>query len=167
MGGGGGGHSPSRRDLDDLERIAREKLQQGAGEKTRNVFISFAYDDVQEVNLLRGQAKNEFSDIEFNDWSLKEPFNSERAEYIKQGISQKIKQSSVTIVYVSDNTANSEWVKWEIERSLELGKGVIAFHKGDSPPKKLPSILSKNNIKVQPWTHKGLNQAIEDAARER
>ena len=58
----------------------------------------------RDVDFLRGQAKNKQSDLEFNDWSLREPFNSKRAEYIKQGIRDRIKKSSVTIVYISDKT---------------------------------------------------------------
>jgi len=42
----------------------------------RNVFISFVAEDLNEVNLLRGQARNENSDLEFSDWSLSEPFDS-------------------------------------------------------------------------------------------
>jgi len=41
------------------------------------------------VNLLRGQARNENSDLEFSDWSLSEPFDSKNAEYIKRGIRER------------------------------------------------------------------------------
>ena len=77
-----------------------------------------------KVNLLRGQAKNENSNIEFNDYSLKAPFNSKDADYIKRGIREQIRQSSVTVVYLSDKTADSEWVDWEIQESIAMGKGV-------------------------------------------
>ena len=57
-----------------FERYAKEEIQEANGGKIRNVFISFASDDLDEVNLLRGQAKNENSNIEFNDYSLKVPY---------------------------------------------------------------------------------------------
>ena len=116
-----------------VEKHAKEQIEEANGGKIRNVFISFSSDDLDEVNLLRGQTKNENSNIAFNDYSLKKPFNSKDADYIKRGIREQIRQSSVTVVYLSDKTANSEWVNWEIQESLAMGKGVLAMHKGDTP----------------------------------
>jgi hypothetical protein len=151
MGGGGGGGSSSLGDTRQLEDRAKEILQQGDSGRT-NVFISFAYEDLDVVNLLRGQAKNENSDIEFNDLSVKEPFDSQRAEYIKLKISERINRCSTTVVYLSSDTANSPWVSWEVEKSFELGKRVVATHSGEAPPQKLPDFIEKNKIKVVPWS---------------
>jgi hypothetical protein len=167
--GGGGGSGPSRRDLSRLEELARQSLRDSAKPDKQNVFISFAYEDNDEVNLLRGQAKNENSQLEFNDWSLREAFDSARAEYIKQGIRERISQSSVTMVYLSRHTARSRWVDWEIRESVRLGKGVIAVYKGDSPPKVLPSAIADNRgkIRMTPWSHEGIAKALVDAAQSR
>ena len=62
-GGGGGGRDLTPDELDRLEDVARKKLKQGDLPEKRNVFISFASEDMDEVNLLRGQAKNESSDL--------------------------------------------------------------------------------------------------------
>lgn len=115
MGGGGGGRR-SLGDIRALEQRAKEALQGGK----RNVFISFAMEDLDEVNLLRAHAKNEKSDIEFNDYSVREPYDSERAEYIRQKITERIERASVTVVYLSESTPQSKWVKWEVEKSLSL-----------------------------------------------
>jgi hypothetical protein len=151
MGGGGGGGSGSLGDTSSLEQRAKEILKQGEGGR-KNVFISFAYEDLGEVNLLRGQAKNEDSSLEFNDRSVKEPYESERAEYIRQKLRERINQCSTTIVYLSKDAANSPWVKWEVEKSLELGKRVIAVHKGDHPPDVLPSVVRDKKIEILPWS---------------
>ena len=82
---------------------------------------------------------------------MREPINSERAEYIKQKITERIRQCSQTVVYISEKTHRSEWVKWEVEKSLKLGKGVLAVHKGDTAPSKLPSCIKDNGIKVVSW----------------
>jgi antiphage defense system Thoeris ThsB-like protein len=156
MGGGGGRSSSSLGDTRHLEDRAKEILQQGdTGRK--NVFISFAYEDLDAVNLLRGQAKNENTDIEFNDLSVKEPFDSQRGEYIRQKIRERINQSSTTVVYLSKDTARSEWVKWEVEKSNELGKRIIATHSGGTPPTPLPDFIEKNKIKVVPWSSLATN----------
>lgn len=157
----------STSNLQRLEEVAKDELKEGAQPQRRSVFISFSFDDLNEVNLLRGQAKNENSDIEFIDRSLKESFNSENEEYIKRGIRERIRQSSVTVVYVTDNTVQSTWVDWEIRESIRLGKGVIALHKGDTPPRKLPSAIKEYGVKVIQWSQKNLSDAIERAAQER
>ena len=166
MGGSGGGRSLTPGELERTKRRVREELRQ-AGESRRSIFISFSSDDLDEVNLLRGQAKNENSNIEFVDWSLKQPFDSERANYIKQGIRERIRQSSVTVVYVSEKTADSRWVDWEIRESIAMNKGVVAMHKGDTPPKRLPKALTENQIQVVPWDQRRLTEAIERASKSR
>lgn len=150
MGGGGGSDSGSLGDTRALQQRAREILERSQASR-KNVFISFAFEDLNEVNLLRGQAKNENSNLEFNDRSIKEPFNSERAEYIRQKLTERINQCSTTIIYLSGNTPGSEWVDWEVRKSIELGKNVIATHKGDAPPALLPSAVNDNRIEVVPW----------------
>jgi len=165
MGGGGG------RDFGVplIERLARlaEKSFDNAEPHKRNVFISFDHRDLSDVNLLRGQAKNENSDLEFNDHSLKAPFDSERAEYVKSGIREKIRQASVTVIYVSELTHESKWVDWEARESVALGKGVICVHKGETPPRRLPKFVSDLGIKVVRWQHELLNAEIENAAKNR
>lgn len=147
MGGGGGGGGGRLGDTRALEEKAKRVLQGGR----KNVFISFAHEDMDEVNLLRGQSKNENSDIEFNDYSVKEPYDSERAEYIKGRLTERINQSSTTVVYLSKDTPNSQWVKWEVEKSLQLGKRVIAVHAGKSAPA-VPEWISSKSIKVVSWS---------------
>lgn len=156
-GGGGGGGSGWNRlgDIRSLEEQAKTALQEGK----RNVFISFATEDMDEVNLLRAQSKNENSDIEFNDHSVREPYDSDRAEYIKRKIAERIARSSVTVVYLSKDTADSRWVSWEVRKSLELGKRVIAVHPGDRFAGVAPRWVGENRIKVVPW--KNLAKELE------
>lgn len=146
MGGNSGGYSRLG-DVKGLEQKAKEALQGGR----KNVFLSFSAKDLKEVNLIRAHAKNENSDIEFNDRSVREPFDSERAEYIRSRLQDRINQSSTTVVYVSENTAASEWVKWEVETSLKLGKRVIAMYKGDAPPSNAPAWMADPKITSVAW----------------
>lgn len=166
-GGGGGGRGLTPGELNRIEQVAKDALRGGEGSGKCNVFISFAAEDLQDVNLLRAQAKNENSDIEFNDWSLREPFDSKNADYIKRGIRERIRQCSVTVVYISDKTADSKWVDWEIRESIALGKGVVAMHKGATPPTKLPKAVIEHKIKVVPWKKDALSSAIKQQSENR
>lgn len=171
-GGGGGGYTPTRggvSDIDELEGVARGELERGPPEPRRKVFISFDSEDRDKKVLLVGQAKNENSDLDFIDLSLKVPFNSENAEYIKRGIRERISQSSVTVVLVTDVTHRSDWVNWEIRESIRQNKGVVVVdHRSDSSSR-MPSEISNNRdkIKVVSWNHQEINAAIQDAAEDR
>jgi hypothetical protein len=147
MGGSSSGGYNRLGDVKGLEQKAKAALEGGR----KNVFISFSMDDIDEVNLIRAHAKNEKSDIEFNDRSVREPYNSDRAEYIKSRLKERINQASTAVVYVSENTAASEWVAWEVQTSLDLGKRVIAMYKGDRPPARLPGWLPNPAITTVAW----------------
>lgn len=168
MGGGGG----SSRDLEpselaNLEQVAKKSLKGGSEEVKRNVFLSFPMENQKEVNLLRAQSKKEDSELEFNDYSIKEPFDSKNAEYIKRGIREQIRQCSVTVVYLSEDSAKSSWVNWEIEESVALGKGVVGMYQGDKPPANVPQAIKRHKIRPVPWNHEELSKAIEKAAKKR
>ena len=166
MGGGGGGSIP-RSDLNQLEEKAKQTLNDSADDTSRHVFISFAFEDEDEVNLLRGQAKAEKTELEFDDFSLKEAINSKDDDYIKRKIRERIDRVSVTAVYLTQDSANSKWVDWEIAESLKRGKGVIGVHKGDEPPSTLPSAFKEHGLKTVKWSHQALTQAIELARKKR
>ena len=88
-------------------------------------FLSFVEEDLDRVNLFRGQAKNENLDLEFDDYSIKDPFDSTRADYIKSQITNQIKYASLTICLYGPSTHSSSWVTWELNKTRELGKPIM------------------------------------------
>ncbi len=154
-------------DTDKLQDIARKELEKPAPESRKKVFLSFKGEDKTYVDLFRGQAKNENSDLDFIDFSLRAPFNSENAEYIKSGIRQRIEQSSVTIVCLTEDTHKSEWVDWEIKESIRLGNGVIGVKMKDDSSIKTPKAMEENGCKVVNWNHEEINQAMSEADKKR
>lgn len=118
------------------------------------------------MDFLRAQAKNENSDLDFIDMSLQVPFNSENADYIKQGIRERIKQSSVTLVMASNTTYESEWVNWEIEESIRLGKRVVVVNTNKEGSIQMPNSVEQHRDKVEVvgWKHQEIMDAINRAA---
>ncbi|WP_457278749.1 TIR domain-containing protein [Polaromonas sp. P5_D5] len=167
--GGNGGKSRGGLSLSarmQLEAEAKRKISQ-PGDGVKHVFISFAHEDLNEINLLRGQARNEKTELEFDDHSVKEAYNSSNAEYIKGQIREKIDRVSVTLVFLSPHAAASEWVNWEIQESVRRGKGVVGVYKGDSMPPVLPSAFRDGGYRAVPWSHESLTKAVNDASRAR
>jgi hypothetical protein len=149
-----------------LEEKAKQILKGASADTSRHVFISFAFEDEDEVNLLRGQAKNDKSELEFDDFSLKEAIKSKNDDYIKQKIRERIDRVSVTAVYLTKDSAKSEWVDWEIAESLKRGKSVIGIYKGDAPPAQLPKAFSEFGLKAVKWAHYDLMQAINKESKK-
>ena len=107
-------------------------------------FLSFVEEEINVVNLFRGQAKNENSDLEFADYSIKEPFDSRNADYIARGITGQLRLASLTVCLYGPTTYTSKWVDWELRKSVELGKpimGVCLY--GDGRVRYYPAALEK------------------------
>ena len=158
MGGRGSSGGIPNEDLRPIAERVKGILRDG-DQPRKNVFLARAYEDEDEVNLLRAQAKNPESELEFNDHSLREPFDSTSAEYIKRGLRERIRRASVTVVYLSPHAAVSQWVDWEIRESVRLGKKVIGIYTGSHVPP-LPAAFATFGLKVIPWRHADLMREL-------
>lgn len=127
---------------------------------TKHVFLSFVEEDLAAVNLFRGQAKNKNSALSFDDYSVKVPYNSDRAEYIRGEITKKIRAASVTICLIGEHTASSTWVKWEIEKSVALGNKVIGVRLDSSKSHSVPSALTAARAPILGWDIDAIVKAI-------
>lgn len=159
MGGGGGDRYREQVRLDRLREVARQELDRSS--RGRNVFVSFAAEDLATINALRAQARSEATDLQFQDWSLKEPFDSESAEYIQRGIRERIAHCSAVIVYLTEHSAASEWVEWEAAEGIRQGKRVFGVYSGDSAPRSVPPSVSQHRLAVIPWTHQGIMEQLD------
>lgn len=88
-------------------------------------FLSFVNEDLNLVNLFRGQARNERLDLEFHDYSIKEPFDSRNATYIGRGILDQLRWATLTVCLYGPTTYISQWVDWELKQTLRLGKPLM------------------------------------------
>ena len=125
-----------------------------------NVFLSFATEDKDLVELFRGLAKNNGLDLEFRDYSIKEPFDYQW----KSNCEQIIRMCSAVICLVGRNTHKSSAVAWEIEKAVELGKGVMAVHLL-STGVTLPAVLSQFRVTPIPWNFDAIMSEMHAVAR--
>src|SRR5450631_1916083 len=80
-------------------------------------FISFEMEDRWARNFLAQHAKDKRNDIEFVDYSVKDPFDSSW----KTNCKAKIARTKGTIVMVGPTTALSEAVLWEVAETSRQG----------------------------------------------
>lgn len=117
----------------------------------RHIFLSFVEEDLDLVRLFRGQARNKNSALSFDDYSVKVPYNSTDASYIRLRITEKIRASSVLLCLVGRHTHSSNWVEWEIRKANDLGKTVIGVRLASNRTDRLPAALATLRTKVVGW----------------
>lgn len=111
----------------------------------KRVFLSFVEEDLDLVTLFRGQAKNKNISLEFSDYSVKEPYDSTNAVYIRSKIRERIAAAAVTICLIGEDTYKSKWVSWEItasdeEKNFIFGVRLHSNAAKDTPPRALTDL---------------------------
>lgn len=93
----------------------------------RQVFFSFEYNkDVWRASQVRNMGKvSESSTFSDNDWEeVKEKTDSK----IKEWIDEQMALRSCLLVLIGKSTSSRKWVKYEIEKAYELGKGIVGIY---------------------------------------
>ncbi len=92
----------------------------------RRVFFSFHYKEdnwraaqVRNMGVIEGNTP-----VSDNDW---EEIKRGGDKAIEEWIIDQLKNRSCTVVLVGEKTAGRKWIKYEIKRSWELGKGVVGI----------------------------------------
>lgn len=94
----------------------------------RRVFFSFKYKDVSRAMVVRNswvtQGKEAAGFIDAADF---EEIKRKGDPAIKAWIDNQLKGTSVTVVLVGEKTCSSRWIKYEIEKSIEIGNGLLGI----------------------------------------
>lgn len=125
-----------------------------------NVFLSFAMEDKDLVELFRGQARNKRLDLEFRDYSIKEPFDYQW----KSNCERILRMCAATICLLGRTTYKSDAVNWELNKTAELGKGLMAVRLVP-PPVGLPPALLKFKIVPVPWSFETIMSELHAVAK--
>jgi hypothetical protein len=158
---GGTPISPSLGSAERAEGIFRSsvrEVEEATKPAVRNVFISFSISDEGPVNLLRSQARDENFDMEFRDYSVKEPFD----EAWKRQCRDKMFLTSATICMIGPDTASRPAVTWELEESYRQGKkvaGVRIYKDSDDP---IPKPLLEHGAPILLWKRDLIRKFLED-----
>jgi hypothetical protein len=94
----------------------------------RRVFFSFKYEDVSRAMVVRNswvtQGKEAAGFIDAADF---EQLKEDGDDAIQAWIDDQLDGTSVTVVLVGKDTCDSRWVKYEIEKSEEIGNGLLGI----------------------------------------
>jgi hypothetical protein len=128
----------------------------------KRVFLSFRVEDKKQVDGIRLMAANDNFDLEFYDESVRVPYDSDDARYIRARIKEKIDRTSVCVCFVNDQTHTSKWVDWEIETSAaKLNRVICMGLPGVTGNLTLPPTARMLKLPWHLWDHNKLKQLID------
>lgn len=141
----------------------------------RRVFFSFKYGDVSRAMIVRNSWVTQGKEAAgFIDMAGFEKIKQQGDLAIQRWIDSQLRNTSVTVVLVGEHTCNSRWVKYEIQKSIYKGNGLIGIDiskiknlKGNTSercgkiPKGYPFYLWFNDN-----GYKNMGGWIEDIARQ-
>lgn len=136
-----------------------------------NLFISFDWDDRDQVNGFRSMLSNpNVIHLQHRDTSVKHDYSEGGNSAIKNAILSKLNNSHVTVCLISQKTKNSDWVNWELEQSRLNGKPIVGFVLKGQPVKTLagaPEFFTRyQNYSIHPWMQpKEMSSRIQKAYR--
>lgn len=101
----------------------------------RHAFFSFHYqNDVWRSNVVRNcNALDVGVETTFFDAVEREEVKSDSREEIKNWIDEQLRQTSVTALIIGEKTADRDFIRYEIKRSIERGNGVVGVRVHDIP----------------------------------
>ena len=142
----------------------------------RRTFFSFNYWDVWRVNQIRSMTNViGTAAAGFEDASIWEDAKKKGDAAIKRMIDDALKNTSVTVVCVTYGTATRKYIKYEVDKSLERGNGLVAVQIHDLKDQNgntcsaggCPDGIESNGFKFYKYSNKdALARWIEDAAKK-
>ncbi len=125
----------------------------------RKVFFSFDWDNVWRVQQVRNSwvTRGNYTSAGFVDSAEIEQLKRNTDQAIKNWINRQLEGTSVTCVLIGSDTADSEWVNYEIQRSIDKNNGLLGVYvhqvkdqnrkiseKGESPFARPPMNFTRN-----------------------
>lgn len=109
---------------------------------TKNIFISHVHEDddmLPKLKVLISKAGMTVRDSSINS---DKPNNAKKPDYIKDKyLKPHIDWASTLVVLITHDTAQSEWVNWEIQYAIEQGKHVVGVFAQGATDADIPDAL--------------------------
>jgi len=115
---------------------------------TKRIFISFAIEDANYRDLLKGQSLNTNSPFTYTDMSAKEAWDNQW----KTRCRTRIKGCDGVIALISKHTRNADGAKWEMQCANEEGIPMMGIHIHKDDKGQIPPQLSGKRVVSWSWS---------------
>ena len=129
---------------------------------TKNIFISHVHKDDDMLPKLKNLISTAGMTVRDGSINSDKPNNASSPDYIKQRyLKPHIDWASTLIVLITHNTAQSEWVNWEIQYAIEQGKQVVGVFAHGATDADIPDALrTHGDAVVVGWKSERVVDAI-------
>lgn len=123
------------------------------------IFISHSWAYVADLRNLKNLIENRgYFNVQFEEATPDVPINSDNAYYIRQRLKQKISNSDVVLGIAGMYASHSEWMSWELDKAIELGKPIIGVVPRGA--ERVSTIVSSRAKEVVRWNTESIIAAI-------
>lgn len=146
-----------------------------------NLFISFAGEDIEQLESFRALAKNPQHRLKFRDRSQLEPVLDKRGNTVRQPprlptskpireqIHRLLDKSTRLVILVGESTHESDWVDWEIRTFYDkkkkhpgnTAKRLIAMRLKGHKKAKLPKAVLDLGIRAINWNPEAFSEWLD------
>lgn len=132
------------------------------GDEIKNVFVSHYHEDavkIEDFKSLIGKHGINMRDSSIYESKLKNDAHNE--QYIKYDlIKPQIQWAGTVVVLIGKDTAQSDYVNWEIKTAAEMGKRVIGVFLQGAKNENIPSELNEYGNGLVGWNGDRIVRAI-------
>jgi hypothetical protein len=127
--------------------------------KTYTIFISHSWAYIDDLNSLKRLLENRgYFNVQFEEATPDVPINSDNAYYIRQRLKQKITNSDVILGIAGIYASHSEWMAWELDKAIELGKPIIGVVPRGA--ERISTVVSSRANEVVRWNTDSIVAAV-------
>lgn len=125
-----------------------------------HIFISHAWLYNEPYNTLVKWINND-TDIQWANYSvpIENPIDTNKKRELKQKLTNKIALSNVVIILAGMYAAYSEWIDYEIDEAVRMGKYIIGVRPWGQ--ERIPKKVQDNATIMVGWNSKSVTDAIK------
>lgn len=129
---------------------------------TTNIFISHVHEDDALLPKLKDLISKAGMEVRDGSINSDKPNNAKDPDYIKERyLRPRIDWASTLVVLITHDTAQSEWVNWEIQYAIEQGKHVVGVFAQGATDADIPDALrTLGDAAVVGWQSERVVDAI-------
>jgi hypothetical protein len=132
----------------------------------RNIFISHIHEDDEKVEAFKQLLERNDYDIRDSSIDSGNPNHAHDPDYIKREILKPgINWAGTVVVLITPQTKDHEWVTWEIEKAVELGKDIVGVWSYGVSGCEIPEALKQCSAAVVSWQSDMIIGAMEGSVR--
>lgn len=128
---------------------------------TKNIFVSHYHSDAEKIEDMKDLlSKKGFHMRDSSIYEAKSKNDAHNEDYIKSIIRPHIDWAGTVIVLIGENTADSDWVRWEIEAAARKDKRIIGVYLQGESESSVPDSLIEHGAALVKWNTGSIIDAI-------